>query len=388
MADTLPGALKDCIACGRCLDVCPLFQATQREELTPKATHVLHRALREGREDIRLRQAEALAAMCLGCGRCSAACPQGLNTPEVVAALRAAHGGWEPWLWGQWIAKGGLLWPAAATVARALPAAVRDAVPPARGLCLPSVTPWLAVQEWDVWGGGREVALFPGCTATRLRPQWIAMARRLLEYCGFRVVIPPGFGCCGATLGHAGLGRAQGDMQRRNLEAWRKAGRPPVVTFCASCRAGLMDYGDAGGDAGGDALETARFREAVRPLAPMVRQTRFAIDEAGAPHRAVWHQPCHAREDNPDGPFLAAALGARLVRQVTDRCCGLGGVMQLGSSGLPQRVAARCWEGLTPDDAETPGTQVLTGCAGCTVQLAATRPEDVEVIHWLDILKI
>ena len=378
MPDAPADLPKECIACGRCLDVCPLFLATQREELTPKATHVLHRALRQGSDAIRPRQAEELAAMCLGCGRCATVCPQGLHTPEVVAAIRAGHGGWQRWLWGHWIARAGVLWPAAASLSRVLPAAL----PAARGLRTPDPAPWLRAQDWEPVGQGREVAIFPGCTATHLRPQWTATARRLLEQSGYKVVIPDNFACCGATLGHAGLEVQQRDMQRRNVEAWRTAGRPTLATFCASCRAGLMAYGDAGWDTG----EAARFREAVQPLASLLGRATYCIDESTAPAAVVWHQPCHAREGNPDGPFLAAALGGRLTRQVTDRCCGLGGVMQLGGSGLPRRVAAACWEGLIPDGGEA-DTQVLTGCSGCTMHLGATAPARGMVAHWLDVIQ-
>ncbi|GAB7082215.1 (Fe-S)-binding protein [Megalodesulfovibrio paquesii] len=389
--DRLP---KDCIACGRCMDVCPLFTSTGHEELSPKATHQLVMQLRAGSTAVQPRKAEQLAAMCLGCGRCAATCPQGLDTAATVAALRAGHPDWRSWLWKQWITRAGVLWPLMAQAFEHVPAAFPEAMAGARGLALPEVTPWLQVVQWDVWGGGREVAIFPGCTATHLRPQWVARARRILEHCGFRVLEVKGFGCCGATLGHAGLPEARREMQRRNIKAWRKAGRPLLVSFCASCRAGLTDYGD-GSEAlvkGWDAVEAARFRDAVQPLSPFFRQTRLEVDQARRPQYVVWHQPCHAREGNPDGPFLQRVLGAALDHAVTDRCCGLGGVMQLGGTGLPARVAAACWKALLPmgaagGEGTTRPAQVLTGCSGCTVQLGATAPGGVTVSHWLDILE-
>ena len=64
-------------------------------------------------------------------------------------------------------------------------------------------------------------------------------------------------------------------------------------------------------------------------------------------------------------------------------CCGLGGVVQLTNRQLSMKISNACWSALAP----APGTQVITGCSGCAIQLTTTRPPDVEVAHWLDIVQ-
>ncbi|NHZ48480.1 (Fe-S)-binding protein, partial [Desulfovibrio sp. XJ01] len=104
-------------------------------------------------------------------------------------------------------------------------------------------------------------------------------------------------------------------------------------------------------------------------------------------------------------------------------CCGMGGVLQLAAPDLSRTVADACWNALLPERAATftpapssscapsspdaasttsaastpaattnatrqPGITVLTGCSGCTLQLAATAPPDVRVLHWLDVVGV
>ena len=112
---------RECILCGRCLDVCPLFQATGREELSPKAKHYLNKVLETRPGALHTRPAAHLASLCLACGRCEKECPQGLSGPAVVASLREKHAGWEAWLWKTWVERGGVLWPALGALSRLAP---------------------------------------------------------------------------------------------------------------------------------------------------------------------------------------------------------------------------------------------------------------------------
>ena len=103
------GKRPECILCGRCLSVCPLFAATGREELSPRAKFFLARAVAEGRADLSARAAEILATVCLSCGKCESACPLGLCGPDLVAELRASHPGFAGFLWKLWIERAGLM---------------------------------------------------------------------------------------------------------------------------------------------------------------------------------------------------------------------------------------------------------------------------------------
>lgn len=373
----MSGPRNECIQCGICLEVCPLLRVTGREELSPRAKGLLAARLDAGEEILRPRSVAELAGLCLGCNRCRVVCPQGVDVPGLVGRMRAGSRGFLERIWGLGLLKAGPLW-------RVL--GLAEGFAPERfGLMLKGLTavagqselrPWLTRTRESCVLKGQRVLLFAGCAARFLAPRWEKTARSLLAGLGLDV-LGADFGCCGGSLGVAGLGVAQAEARRRNVAAWRTAGRGRIVTLCASCLSGLRDAADTGlfeGEA-----ERSAWLAALTPLSSLLDAGDFAVG-ADAPRRAAYHRPCHAPGDDPDLKFLAAALGARLARSTQKECCGFGGVMQLGAPGLAATVSRECWAALGRE----PGLCVLTGCSGCAMRLSATAPEDVSAGHWLD----
>lgn len=371
-----PGPGPECTLCGRCLSVCPLFAATGREELSPRAKFLLLSRLAADPQALSRKAAADLAGLCLACGRCQAACPVGMCVPEAVGRLRAAHPGWPGFVWRQWITRAGTLWPMARALARHAPAvgpfprwgSLLAGLDPAR-----AVTPWLVPARFDARQAGRRIAIFPGCVGEHARTDWARNAGKLLRALGMVLLDSPDFSCCGATLGHAGLPRARDCAQRTNIEAWRAAGRPALAVFCASCHHGLTHYPEHLFEPG----EAAVWGEAITPLAGLLGDSAFTAT-ARAPAGVLFHSPCHAPAGDPD-----AALIRRLLNlpgpKAENPCCGFGGLMQLTAPGLSGRTAEVCWQAHAP----SPGAVLLTSCGGCAAQLAATAPEGVAVDHWL-----
>jgi len=377
--------------CGRCLEVCPLFRATKREELAPRSKFLLAQRLEAEPAALSATAVDKLASLCLACGRCEAACPQGKCAPALVARLRAKHPGWQGWFWRQWIEKGAALWPAASALSALAPAGLTREGKPARALAGlkalrpgAAIAPWVRAKDFDVRGEGRPAVVFPGCLARNLRQDWTDKALALLAGLGYATASTggsdPGFTCCGCTLGHAGQPAAQAEMQRRNLAAWRAAGRPLVAVFCATCRCGLRSYPDA--DLGWAPGEATAWLDAIQPLSGLFGDTVFETLPDAAPPRAHYHTPCHGAGGGHDLAWVRAVARETLGKVSDGRCCGMGGVMQLAAPDLSRRVAGTLWDFF----AARPGEQVLTGCSGCVLQLAATAPQGVAAAHWLDAL--
>ena len=380
------GRRPTCILCGRCLPVCPLFTATGREELSPRAKFFLAKALGEGRAELSAKAAEMLATACLSCGRCEDACPLGLCGPDLVAEIRAAHPGFAGFLWKLWVERAGLAWPLAMALGKLLPgnipiAAVsraRDALAALGAGKAPA--PWLFPKTFDTRHAGKKAVIFAGCVAEHANPRWKAEAARLLEGLGVEVLPDPGFTCCGCTLGHAGAPQAQAAMQQQNIDAWRRAGRPLMVVFCATCRCGLRAY--ARKDLGLAMDELGPWRENLVSLAELLGDTTFEIGQA-APPAVRYHRPCHGAGGNQDLDFLRRAMGPRLLFNENETpCCGFGGLTKLTSPELSEAVAGHALAIYAP----RPGDQIVTGCSGCVTQLRAAAPDDIRVGHWLELL--
>ncbi len=376
-----------CVLCGRCLTVCPLYNTTGREELSPRAKFQLIQATAQHTPELAEKAALALAGKCLSCGKCEKACPFGLCVPETLSQLRAAHPGIESRLWQTWVEKAKVLWPLMATLSRFSP---RFALQGTYGSLMNSLksmdhrtrlTPWLTPVRFEACGQGRKAVLFPGCVATHTRTDWTATAARLLSAMDFTLLPQPEFACCGTTVGHAGLKDAQRGMQLANVEAWRAAGRPLLAVFCATCRCGLRSY--AALDLGWQPGEQDLWLGAITSLSQLVATTTFAIGE-NAPARVHYHTPCHGAGGGQDRDLLAAILGSRLsTRTHKSLCCGFGGALKLSAPQLSDQVARRCIDFYGPK----PGEQILTGCSGCVIQLKANAPQGVGVGHWLETIE-
>jgi len=397
-----------CVLCGCCLEGCPLLALTGREELSPRAKALLAGPSRFNPANLPeggLREADvaALTGLCLACGRCEKLCPQGVKVPALMAAMRAAHPDFKQWLWKQWVTKLTPFWSLAAQGAAAMPEAF---APASFGLALKGLKglrpgkglkPWLTITEFPVQAyrqkhGDRAVAVFDGCVGSGPRSVWAKTARYLLRGLGVTPVSAR-FSCCGATLGTAGLPQEQVQARRANVSAWREAGRPMLVTYCATCRKGLAEY-EATSGLFADADEEAQWRAALMPLSALLLGVEAKAGR-GAPAVVGYHRPCHADLGDglgdPDQTLLSSLLGEQLRTPAKGGCCGFGGILQLAAPQLSEGVGRACWETLdaTLGGAGAPEAApayVLTGCSGCVMQLSATAPLEGRVGHWLEIV--
>ncbi|MBU1230179.1 MAG: (Fe-S)-binding protein [Proteobacteria bacterium] len=390
---------RDCVLCGCCLELCPLFAATSREEFSPRAKALLSGPSKFSAATLDDKAVAKLAGLCLACGKCEALCPQGVSVPRLLARLRAEHPDFRQWLWRQWITRLQPHWALAARGAALVP----DMLAPAGlGLALKGLRglrpgnglrAWLTITKFPVEAfrqqyGERPVALFDGCVGSGPRQAWADTARHLLRGLGANRV-EAGFSCCGSTLGVAGLPQDQLRARRANVEAWRKADRPLLVTYCATCRKGLAEYVGAGIFA--DHEEEALWTASVAPLSGLLLDATARAGR-GAPAAVGWHRPCHADAADADFLLLQSLLGARLRSPARANCCGFGGILQLGAPELSAQVGAACWGGL--DAAlgfsavpEVVSGYVLSGCSGCVMQLGATAPAGARAGHWLEIIR-
>lgn len=373
-----PGGENLCIQCGKCLEVCPVLDATGSEELAPRSKLVLLKHLAQSPRDISEKEAAKLASLCLTCGKCAKACPQGTNVPAAVAHVRSRSKGFTTWLWKHWIGQSSMLWPTAAKTGRIIgKASSSDA---ARKLCVlnsyPRITPWLGLRASTTCPSERKALLFPGCLAGTVRTDWTRKANKLLETAGTEAVTPK-WECCGGTLHHAGLVKEAKQAAAANIRIWRDAGRPQIVTFCASCAHSLASYPDIHPSLF-NTDEAGLWGQAQVSLFEMLDSVRFELLD-DAPAAVTYHKPCHAPDDDPAEHWLRKVSNNLFAPAEEQRCCGMGGILQLGAPKLSKAIGTRLWDNL--DDARA---QVLTACSGCWMQLAATAPDDRKAGHLLD----
>lgn len=371
---------SNCILCGKCLEVCPLLLATNREELSPRAKSDLGRLLESGEFDLDDVDISKLTNMCLGCHRCKQVCSQGVDVPGLVSSLRGEHPTFKQWLWKNWLTHGKLLWKTGSQAASVIPESLHpDKFGPhlkmLAGLQGDSgLVPFVEPVRFSTRYRGEGMLLFAGCTANYVQGRWLVTALRLLDGLGVDVM-PGDFQCCGTGLKGVGYKEESQSMARNNVQVWRDAGKPKVVTFCATCQSGLMGYDDFSTDE-----ERDEWEKSLTSLSYLVCDTECVIDDK--PSKTIgYHRPCHARGEDADLQFLRKTLADRLMVVSDKDCCGFGGVMRLSEPDVAGQVNQKCWSRF--DAVEV----VLTGCSACAVQLTSTVPEGRLAGHWLEIMK-
>ncbi|MFP4454748.1 MAG: (Fe-S)-binding protein [Desulfonatronovibrio sp.] len=364
----------ECLLCGRCLEVCPIFKVTGREELSPRGKGFLLRNYQQS--GITAKQTIALAELCLGCRKCVEACPQDLNLAMEIARLKSVHPDWKSWIWSR-ILKSGMGALSSVKTAGTL-------IPQAYPLLKNSLKTRPPVPAMFKISGKKQnpetpAVIFPGCVGRYFRPELEEKALQMLKTLGYNVLETPKWACCGYPLGSAGLFQQEKNETLKNIELWDSIGRPLIFVFCATCLDGLC-HPFAGHQ---DLKLWEPFTKRIRPLIKELTNLRFEFIEPAKNTYVAWHEPCHGTAES--GNFLKDIFHShnQQLIMLDKECCGMGGSFAIQNPGLSASIARELWTKANLP----PGALVLTNCSGCLLQLNATSPEHTRAAHWLEILQ-
>lgn len=337
-----------CVACGRCVEVCP--SAAAAEPLSPR--ECVQAVRRANAKDGTLA---AQAWYCTTCGACSWACPISIQPVEIIARARRAL-----------IEEGGEV---PVQLAETLERLYKYQNPwlPKKG----QKSAWQgtdAIRDLNETREEAELLYFVGCTtALDTRAQGIARAiSAVLANCA----VP--FGtlgkkepCCGdiaRRTGEAGLFEEQHDELQKRLA---KVGVTDLVTSSPHCWDTLAHAHQGG----------TRASHYSQLLARLITEGRLTFIE-GRSRRVTFHDPCYLARHNGviAAPRLVlGATGAELVEMeqhgAASLCCGGGGGRMWqelpGQGELAQRRIRQ---------AVATGAEVLvTACPLCLIMLEDAR---------------
>ena len=361
-------ALADqCVQCGLCLPACPTYSLDRIEAESARGRIALARAWALA-PDTPTLAGETHLDQCLGCRRCEAVCPAGVQYGPLLVQARAQQRDRRPPGWRQ----RGL----EALVARpaVLAAALRAyrwtwPVLPARLRPLPRPPAPAAARTAPARRVAR-VALFSGCVARPYEAALRAAVARLCGAAGFDMAVPHGQGCCGTLHAHAGDTAAAARLAQRNRRAFSGCGQ--VLTLASGCHEAVAEA--LGGP---DVVEDA--------AAFLARQPARTLSFRPTHERVALHVPCTQQSVVGSGGATRELLGRVpgldvVVLDAGHGCCGAAGTRMLDD---PARAAAFRTP-LLAQFASTGASRLLSANIGCRLHLADATALPVQ--HPLEFL--
>lgn len=364
--DPLTALADRCVQCGLCLPHCPTYRLDRSEAESPRGRIAMARALAigalapGGAADTHLDH-------CLGCRRCEAACPAGVEYGALLVATRALQRRRRRPALAQQVAEALLARPALlqrlVSVYRwlhpVLPRALRRLPRPPAPLGAAPSGP-----------GPGAPTLFLGCIARSYDAPTHAALARFCKALGTGLAIPGTQGCCGALHAHAGDTDTAARLGGINARAL--AGEGTVLACASGCQGTLAAALDGMAEVEDALVWLDRQRE------------RLTFRPAAAEDAPVaLHLPCSQRLSRASVAatrrLLASVPGLAWVELPDTGCCGAAGSHMLL---FPDRAA----------DLARPLHAAASGCGartllsanvGCRLHLAR---DGLRVIHPLTFL--
>ncbi|MCD6290065.1 MAG: (Fe-S)-binding protein [Anaerolineae bacterium] len=410
--------LQRCIHCGRCLPVCPTYQETLLEMMSPRGRLALLRAVEDGKIGLTAQIADYLYS-CLDCRACNVVCPAEVPIGELILQGRAAYAEQvgRPW-WGRlildrFLSSARALEPVMKLarlyqrlglphVARPLLRALKDrhsifqVLYHMEGLLpkLPDRPLHVRLEEITPARGQRRyrVGFFLGCMMSQVLADASQATIRVLTRNGCEVVTPHDQVCCGAPHEDQGNKRKARELARRNIDVFsRYHDLDVIVTDCAACAGMLKEYPHLLRDDPEYYPRAVAMAHRVRDISEWLAEIIDDSTPIGEVPRAVtYHEPCHLanvqgiREQPVQVLRKIPGLELRPLRDST-RCCGSAGIYNLTHPEMSNRLLADKIQKI----AETGADTVVTGNPGCVLQIQMGLREHgvpVRVRHLTQVL--
>ncbi|MBG0789818.1 MAG: (Fe-S)-binding protein [Desulfovibrionaceae bacterium] len=412
MFQELDDQLVNCMKCGMCQAVCPVFGRTGREADVTRGKI----ALLEGLAHEMLTDPEGVndkLNRCLLCGTCQANCPSGVSVMDIFLKARAIMTGYfglspvkkaifrgmlkNPKLFNSLTSMGakfqGLFTKPANDMLGTSCARFNAPVVGDRHFKALADKPLhKLVPEMDTPAGksGIKVGFYVGCVIDKMFPNVGQAILKVLDHHGVGVYLPSGQACCGIPALSSGDTETFDTLVEQNMKRLMAGEFDYLVTGCATCTSTIKELWPTMYQ-GNEAL--------AGDLAAMERKTmdisQFLVDilhiEPGKTmggRSVTYHDPCHLKNSlgvtaQPRAVIEAAGCDFKEMAEA-GTCCGCGGSFNIAHYELSKAIGGRKADNIIDSGAEV----AATSCPACMMQIMdmlSRKGAQKEVRHVIEL---
>ncbi len=412
MLKELDDQLVNCMRCGMCQAVCPLFARTGKESDVTRGKL----ALLDGLASEILSDPEGVNEKlnrCLLCGTCAANCPSGVQILDIFLKARAIMTGY----FG--------LSPVKKAIFRGMLANPKlfnfllDFGSKFQGIFTRKVDDMLGsscarfqapvigdrhfkaladkplhkiIPEMNSAAGrsGVKVAFFVGCVVDKIFPNVGEASLDVLKHHGVGVFMPAGQACCGIPTISSGDTKTFDNLIEQNLALFEKGEYDYLVTACASCTSTIKELWPNMYQ--GDAANRMKLRSIADKTMDI---SQFLVDvigveaSEGGGRTVTYHDPCHLKNalgvTAQPRTIIKASSGCEFKEMAeAGTCCGCGGSFNIAHYELSKQIGDRKAGNIIDSGVST----VATSCPACMLQITdmlSQKKAGVRVKHVMEL---
>lgn len=396
MLGELDDQLVNCMRCGMCQSVCPVFAETGREADVARGKIALLEFL--GHEMISdTKGVKDRLDKCLLCGSCAAACPSGVKAVDIFLKARAIVTAFiglspvkkaifrgmlsKPKLFNNLLAIGtkfqGLFTSPVNDIIGSSCSKLLSPVLGDRHLLSLADKPLRSVGNLNTAPGksGLKVAFFYGCVVDKMFTTVGEAMLKVFKHHGVGVYMPIDQVCCGVPSLASGDMKSFEDLVRMNLKLFGKGDFDYIITPCGTCTSAFHHVWP---------LMCNDFSQEERAQIEMLASkamdiNAFIADKLGVSvveptagaKKVTIHDPCHLKKSLGVSGQVRTVLKANPNLDVvemsgSDVCCGCGGSFNLQHYSVSTKIGKKKRDSIAATGADI----VAAGCPACMMQIA------------------
>jgi len=377
---------RDCVRCGTCKALCPTYNETTDESMSPRGRLMLLKMLEEDHEAAPAVLQKIFS--CMLCGSCDMSCPIGISVTSRIYKARSnlIH-----------LDKNKKALALLVKIIFRHPDLYFKLLRFLQHMGLPSINhslnPLRLIDEMglelasstlrhegmlykSIHQRGR-VAVFAGCSVNYIYPHIGRQLIQTLTALGYDVVVPSSEVCCGAPLLSLGLKKEATHNAEKNITVFGKLRVEAVISLCPTCTDFLKNiYPELTGTAMPNVMDFSEF------ILSNSLSDSLTSSAAYKNKKIMFHDPCHSlfklKLKNEPREVLRRS-GLSITEPKERGCCGLAGAFKVLYKDISNSILEERKKNYADADL------IVTSCPNCIIQLK-TGLKDKEIKHIAEML--